>query len=158
MCVLKRVPTPPIISHWINCFFIVSSSLKRRFYAGLGDVGAWVFATYCSYWGRARFYDLVFSRNWLRTLAIRWLTKLDQLGNTWGVLKSDNPFSSHNFLSRTEHLLIFYNRRIRVVRGTHWTLHHFGCVAVRDSQSGYWLPSTNRLPDRGFCYTRIRDE
>ena len=36
--------TPPFVSHW---FFGASFSLKRRFYACLGDVGELVFATYC---------------------------------------------------------------------------------------------------------------
>lgn len=36
-----KVPTPPLMSH----FFIVSSSLKLCFYAGLGDLGVLVFVT-----------------------------------------------------------------------------------------------------------------
>ena len=46
MCVHMQVPTPPIISHWINWFFIEYSSLKRRFYEGLGDVKELDFASY----------------------------------------------------------------------------------------------------------------
>ena len=40
------VPTQTILSHWFYLFFIESSSLKRRFYAGLGDVKELDFVTY----------------------------------------------------------------------------------------------------------------
>ena len=43
--------------------FILFSSLKRRFYAGLGDVGALVFVTYSYIADRIRFKSMKAHRN-----------------------------------------------------------------------------------------------